>query len=274
MVFMPHGMDQMFYEPQGSLFPELKGLVAQAVLSTAEGRREYRRRCTMLFTNLFPKLANRVEELRARIRPELASSASEQEGLLTPALIAKQAPHPGPLPRAEREKPGAVLAEHDLAVAALQQRIHYRIAHLQRHLFAPEPELAVLNPGEEMAVTNWLWSIEQRRARMWEEARGQETEDRNRQTSPDERGRNPSPLTPLPAGVGNSEFGAVPSSGLPSAKSGLGQLGGDLRCALFAAEHRASPPPQRTHRLRSVCPAALPPLQPARARSDFSIALF
>ena len=108
----------------------------------------------------------------------------------------------------------------------------YRISHLQRHLFAPEPVLAVLNPGEEMAVTNWLWSIEQRRARMWEEARGQKTEDRNRQTSPDERGRNPSPLAPLPAGEGNSEFGAVPSSGLPSTKSGLGQVGGDLRCAL------------------------------------------
>src|SRR5207237_10677871 len=94
---------------------------------------------------------------------------------------------------------------------------------LQKHLFAPEPVLAVLNPGQEMTVTNWLWSIEQRRARMGEEARGQKTEDRNRQTSPDERGGNPSPLTPLPGGEGNSEFGAVSSSGLPSAKSGLGK---------------------------------------------------
>ena len=39
MVFMPHGMDQMFYQPESSLFPELKGVVAKAVLETAEGRR-------------------------------------------------------------------------------------------------------------------------------------------------------------------------------------------------------------------------------------------
>src|SRR5207237_5618451 len=59
------------------------------------------------------------------------------------------------------------------------------------------------------------------------------TEDRNRQTSPDERGRIPSALTPLPAGEGNSEFGAVASSGVPSAKSGLGQ---SHRGALPSAE--------------------------------------
>src|ERR1051326_5769173 len=42
MVFMPHGMDQMFYQPQSSLFPELKGVVATAVLETPEAREPFR----------------------------------------------------------------------------------------------------------------------------------------------------------------------------------------------------------------------------------------
>src|SRR5207249_5809828 len=32
MVFMPHGMDQMFWKPEGSILPRMQGLVAKAVL--------------------------------------------------------------------------------------------------------------------------------------------------------------------------------------------------------------------------------------------------
>src|SRR5438309_7333229 len=68
-VFIPHGMDEMFYEPQSSLLPELRGIVAKAVLETGEGRARFRERCCVLFTNLFLRLTNRVEELRAELRP-------------------------------------------------------------------------------------------------------------------------------------------------------------------------------------------------------------
>jgi len=131
MVFIPHGMDQMFYDPRGSLFPGLKGIVAKAVLETAEGRKLFRERCTALFTNLFPALSNRVEEIRATIRPEFATMGMN------------------------------AVAQHDKAVADLQRRIGERIEHLRRHLLAAAPGITILNPGGETAITNWLWSIEQ-----------------------------------------------------------------------------------------------------------------
>jgi spore coat protein H len=134
MVFIPHGMDQMFFNPQGSLFPELKGIVAQAVLSTAEGRSRFRERCTLLFTNLFPALSNRVEELRARIRPELATMGKD------------------------------AIVHHDRVVGYLQGRIRQRVEHLRRHLLATPPNLTSLIPGRETLLTNWLSSVEQGKA--------------------------------------------------------------------------------------------------------------
>lgn len=138
MVFIPHGMDQMFHEPQGSLFPELKGLVAKAVLESAEGRRQFRERCVVLFTNLFPRLTNRVEESRKRLRPELARMGAN-----------------------------AVL-QHERAVADLQDRVRQRCEHLRKHLLAPAPGLTTLSPGREATLTNALASVEQGPARLTE----------------------------------------------------------------------------------------------------------
>jgi hypothetical protein len=53
IVFMPHGMDQIFHNPQGSILPEMKGLVARAVLETHEGRRQYFERMAIVATNPF-----------------------------------------------------------------------------------------------------------------------------------------------------------------------------------------------------------------------------
>src|SRR5688572_23176098 len=38
IVFMPHGMDQMFWETNGAIFPNFEGLVARALMGTQEGR--------------------------------------------------------------------------------------------------------------------------------------------------------------------------------------------------------------------------------------------
>jgi hypothetical protein len=92
----------------------------------------------VLFTNSFPKLTNRVEDLRARLRPEIARLGTN------------------------------AVAQFDRAVADLQQRISLRLAHLRRHLFAPAPELSAVAPGGEMAVTNWLWSVEHGKAALRE----------------------------------------------------------------------------------------------------------
>ena len=71
MIFFPHGMDQMFWEPQGTIFPNFEGLVAHAIISTSEGRRRYRERLGTVMTNVYDvaKITNRIAEVHARIRP-------------------------------------------------------------------------------------------------------------------------------------------------------------------------------------------------------------
>src|SRR5258706_16214032 len=41
MVFMPHGLDQMFWRYDAPIMPGGKGTIATAVLASAEGRRRY-----------------------------------------------------------------------------------------------------------------------------------------------------------------------------------------------------------------------------------------
>jgi hypothetical protein len=76
LVFMPHGLDQMFWNPEGPLVTGTKGIVARAVMQTPEGRRLYLERVAQLRTNVFqlePMIA-RVNELSERIRPAVAES--------------------------------------------------------------------------------------------------------------------------------------------------------------------------------------------------------
>src|SRR5262249_53168450 len=44
IVFIPSGMDQMFGDPNGPLFPNIQGAVAKALLETPEGKERYRNR--------------------------------------------------------------------------------------------------------------------------------------------------------------------------------------------------------------------------------------
>lgn len=72
MVFFPHGMDQMFSQPQGSVWrPEAGGLVARALLETPEGAKLYRERVKAVFAKVcrLEVLTNRIDQLTARNRP-------------------------------------------------------------------------------------------------------------------------------------------------------------------------------------------------------------
>ncbi len=86
IVFLPHGMDQMFgvwrARPESSITPQLRGLVARAVVQTPEGRRRFLNRMSQLLTNVFKVevLTNRVNELADRIRPALAARPAEAVG--------------------------------------------------------------------------------------------------------------------------------------------------------------------------------------------------
>jgi spore coat protein H len=71
LVFIPHGLDQMFWEPQGTIFPPMRGLVATAVLRIPEARQLYLAQLASLHTNVFRigPLQQRIDELTALIHP-------------------------------------------------------------------------------------------------------------------------------------------------------------------------------------------------------------
>jgi spore coat protein CotH len=85
MVFIAHGMDQMLgtgtmqssegnNSAQCSIYPEIHGAVAKAVLSTPVGRRLYIERLAELYTNLFrvEVLVKRVDELASVVQTAMA----------------------------------------------------------------------------------------------------------------------------------------------------------------------------------------------------------
>ena len=73
MVFLPHGLDQMFWKPNGPIMTGRSGLVAKALLETAEGRRLYLECFAQLRTNILdvPAITNRIAALAARLKPAL-----------------------------------------------------------------------------------------------------------------------------------------------------------------------------------------------------------
>src|SRR5205823_1467750 len=78
MVFMPHGLDQMFgvmrTDPNTPIMPHFEGLVARAVIQTPEGRRRYLQKMSQLMTNVFrvEAITNRVRTIAAQVRPAFA----------------------------------------------------------------------------------------------------------------------------------------------------------------------------------------------------------
>lgn len=116
LIFMPHGMDQMFgrfrFNTDGEIEPSMRGFVARAALTTPQGRRTYLDRMAHLRTNVFleTKLTNRVHEIASRIRPTLAA--------YNPALA----------------------TQHDYQVARLCDRIIARARSIAEQLASlPEP---------------------------------------------------------------------------------------------------------------------------------------
>jgi spore coat protein H len=83
MVFIPHGMDQMFgmpewerrSSPEASIEPMMRGAVARAVMNSPEGRKLYFERLQSLRMRLFDpeQLIRQVQELDRHIRPTLAA---------------------------------------------------------------------------------------------------------------------------------------------------------------------------------------------------------
>jgi spore coat protein CotH len=96
MVFIPHGLDQLFgagrqFDPQ-----HVSGAVSTAVLATPEGQRQYEERVAQLYTNVFKvdQIVARVDQLGAGIssalaetHPQLARSFQQRAGSLKSRII-------------------------------------------------------------------------------------------------------------------------------------------------------------------------------------------
>jgi hypothetical protein len=105
LVFIPHGLDQMFWEAQGPICPRMRGLVAAAVMQVTEARRAYRERLAVLHTNVFKVevLTNRIDRLAAVIRPlkpdtDAQAARLKRQITLRGQSIAEQLQAPEPQP--------------------------------------------------------------------------------------------------------------------------------------------------------------------------------
>ena len=129
LVFLPHGLDQMFgvwrSRPEGPILPQMRGLVARAALQVPEGRQKYLARMSQLSTNVFrlEALTNRVNELAAKVRPALAPNRQE-------------------------------LLRQERAVAGLQDRIIRRVASVREQLSQLTTPVA-FGPDGSFPLTRW-----------------------------------------------------------------------------------------------------------------------
>ncbi len=84
IVFIPSGTDQMFGDPNGNLLPRFNGFVAQAYVSTPDGRQRYLNRMDEILKTLWkPEVWNkRLDEVEAVLKPALAKvDAGHANGL-------------------------------------------------------------------------------------------------------------------------------------------------------------------------------------------------
>jgi spore coat protein H len=127
IVFLPHGMDQVFGDSFMRLVPQFHGLVAKAVIDTPEWRQRYLDRVGTLATNVFrvDALTNRINELQRTIRPVLASINSEW------------------------------LGGHDVAVESLRQRVAQRVWYLTQQLQDPESVVLKFDENGVARIAQW-----------------------------------------------------------------------------------------------------------------------
>ncbi len=79
MVFMPHGLDQMLWNPEGLILPRMEGMVARGVMEVPALRTRYFDRVRELRKTLFQaeSLTNRVLEIAAKLKPVIAENGPD-----------------------------------------------------------------------------------------------------------------------------------------------------------------------------------------------------
>jgi spore coat protein H len=125
MVFMPHGTDQLFQQPDSPLLLQASGLVARQVLRTATGRRRYRERLESLLEKVYNVAAieRRISELTAKINPVLneghahRAAGQEQAARATAERVAQRARSLRDQLAKQSAPPAGLLAFDDRGVA-------------------------------------------------------------------------------------------------------------------------------------------------------------
>jgi spore coat protein H len=83
LVFIPHGMDQMFGVPwgdlRGAISPPMGALVSRALFEVPDVRKRYYRRTGELSSSIFTaeKMTKRIDEAHERVRPAAAEISPE-----------------------------------------------------------------------------------------------------------------------------------------------------------------------------------------------------
>lgn len=96
MVFFPHGMDQLFGNPNAPVNPMMNGLLARAILETPEGRAQYHRCCEALLTNVFQtavihrQIAQKLNHLRPSLNDEERKTVTDAAASLQSGIGARR----------------------------------------------------------------------------------------------------------------------------------------------------------------------------------------
>jgi hypothetical protein len=110
MVFLPHGMDQLFGAAPLTLRPRMNGLVARTVLAAPEGLAQYRARTGVLYSNVLDLAAieKRIDARAALLRREtglLARGAYDREAAAFKARVATRHAQVGEMLRKPEPSP-------------------------------------------------------------------------------------------------------------------------------------------------------------------------
>jgi len=124
LVFLPHGMDQLFGRPGFPWRPSMSGTIAQIAMARPETQHAYRERLENFVTNFFDV-------------PLLTKEVDRTAGLIAPLLA--------------REEKSSFAA----AIPDLKSRIARRKAFLVYELGRPEPRPLAFIKGEA-SLTNWI----------------------------------------------------------------------------------------------------------------------
>jgi hypothetical protein len=95
MVFLPHGMDQLFGNPRSTIYPKMNGLVARALMDLPENRIAYRQRCALLTTNVLrPEKINQyldraLSHLRSAVDLEMAANLDREARALKERIASR-----------------------------------------------------------------------------------------------------------------------------------------------------------------------------------------